>query len=73
MVNSIPAIFTAGRAWLALIFVGISMMGVGVAALAMYGTPNFPAITIGGFGLLIACYSFFSWLNTRGCESNVED
>jgi hypothetical protein len=55
----------AGRAWEALVFVGISLMVIGILAFEIYGPPNTPALWIGGIGMLIACYSFFSWLNTR--------
>lgn len=51
--------------WRVLICVGASLMVFGFVILVMYGTPNFPAIAIFGVGLLLACYSFFSWLNAR--------
>lgn len=51
--------------WGALVFIGISLMVIGILAFEIDGHPNMPALWIGGIGLMIACYSFFSWLNTR--------
>lgn len=55
----------SAHTWRVIVYLGASLMVVSFVILVAYGTPNFSAVTIFGVGLLLACYSFFSWLNER--------